>query len=113
MRRRRARRSGSKEQGAKMVRSELVQKIQEANPDLRHSEVQRIVSAIFEEIADAMAVGDRIEIRGFGAFSAKLRHPRRARNPRTGDAVDVPAKYVPFFKTGKLLRERLNGRADG
>lgn len=96
-----------------MVRSELVQKIQEANPDLRHSEVQKIVSAIFEEITDAMAVGDRIEIRGFGAFSAKLRYPRRARNPRTGDAVDVPAKYVPFFKTGKLLRERLNGRADG
>lgn len=95
-----------------MVRSELVQKIQEANPDLRHREVQRIVSAIFEEIADAMAVGDRIEIRGFGAFSAKLRQSRRARNPRTGDAVDVPAKYVPFFKTGKLLRERLNGRAD-
>lgn len=96
-----------------MVRSELVQKIQEANPDLRQSEVQRIVSAIFEEITDAMAVGDRIEIRGFGAFSAKLRHPRRARNPRTGSAVSVPAKYVPFFKTGKLLRERLNGRADG
>ena len=95
-----------------MVRSELVQEILKIHPDLRQQEVHAIVDAIFGEISDAMVVGDRIEIRGFGAFSAKLRKPRNARNPRTGEPVKVPPKYVPFFKTGKGLRDKLNTESD-
>ncbi|MCZ6610978.1 MAG: HU family DNA-binding protein, partial [Alphaproteobacteria bacterium] len=69
-----------------------------------------IVTAIFDEITAALSRGDRVELRGFGAFSVKQRDARIGRNPRTGEAVSVAAKRVPFFKTGKLLRERLNGR---
>ncbi|MCV2894534.1 integration host factor subunit beta [Lentibacter sp. XHP0401] len=93
-----------------MIRSELVQKIAEENPHLFQRDVERIVNTIFEEIIDAMARGDRVELRGFGAFSVKKRDARTGRNPRTGEAVDVEEKYVPFFKTGKLLRDRLNGK---
>jgi integration host factor subunit beta len=74
--------------------------------------VERIVNAIFEEIIDAMAAGHRVELRGFGAFSVKKRDARIGRNPRTGESVSVEKKHVPFFKAGKLLRDRLNG-ADG
>ena len=74
-------------------------------------DVERIVNAIFEEITNAMARGERVELRGFGAFSVKQRDARVGRNPRTGEAVDVDAKSVPFFKTGKLLRDRLNGNS--
>lgn len=91
-----------------MTKSELIQHIAEANPHLYHRDVERIVSTIFDEIADALARGDRVELRGFGAFSVKRREARIGRNPRTGDAVSVAEKHVPFFKTGKLLRERLN-----
>lgn len=91
-----------------MIRSELIQKIAEENVHLNHREVENIVNTIFEEIIEAMARGDRVELRGFGAFSVKKRDARVGRNPRTGDAVDVEEKHVPFFKTGKLLRERLN-----
>jgi integration host factor subunit beta len=94
-----------------MIRSELIQKIADENPHLYQRDVERIVNAIFEEIIDAMARGDRVELRGFGAFSVKKREARTGRNPRTGDAVDVDEKFVPFFKTGKLLRDRLNGKA--
>lgn len=94
-----------------MIRSELIQKIAEENPHLFHRDVERIVNTIFEEIIEAMARGDRVELRGFGAFSVKKRDARQGRNPRTGEAVDVEEKYVPFFKTGKLLRDRLNGKA--
>ncbi len=92
-----------------MIRSELIQLIADENPHLYQRDVERIVNTIFDEIVEAMARGDRVELRGFGAFSVKRREARTGRNPRTGDAVDVDEKHVPFFKTGKLLRDRLNG----
>ncbi len=92
-----------------MIRSELVEKIAEANPHLYQRDVERIVSTVFNEIIEALADGDRVELRGFGAFSVKKRDARVGRNPRTGDSVQVDEKHVPFFKTGKLLRDRLNG----
>ncbi|MCT8328449.1 integration host factor subunit beta [Albidovulum sediminis] len=92
-----------------MIRSELIQKVAEENPHLFQRDVERIVNTIFEEIVGALARGDRVELRGFGAFSVKRRDSRQGRNPRTGASVDVDEKHVPFFKTGKLLRDRLNG----
>ncbi|MGR3492972.1 MAG: integration host factor subunit beta [Shimia sp.] len=92
-----------------MIRSELIQKIADENPHLYQRDVERIVACVFDEIIDAMARGDRVELRGFGAFSVKHREARTGRNPRTGEAVEVDDKHVPFFKTGKLLRDRLNG----
>lgn len=94
-----------------MIRSELVQKIAEENPHLYQRDVERIVATIFDEIIEAMARGDRVELRGFGAFSVKKRDARVGRNPRTGESVSVEEKHVPFFKTGKLLRDRLNGNS--
>jgi integration host factor subunit beta len=91
-----------------MIKSELIQKIAESNPHLYQSDVERIVSTIFDEITSALARGERVELRGFGAFSVKTRDARQGRNPRTGESVQVDEKRVPFFKTGKLLRERLN-----
>ncbi|MBO6790622.1 MAG: integration host factor subunit beta [Dinoroseobacter sp.] len=93
-----------------MIRSELIQIIADENPHLYQRDVERIVNTVFDEIVEAMARGDRVELRGFGAFSVKSRDARIGRNPRTGDAVAVEAKAVPFFKTGKLLRDRLNGQ---
>lgn len=92
-----------------MIRSELIAKISEENPHLFQRDVERIVNTIFEEIVSAMSRGDRVELRGFGAFSVKQRDARTGRNPRTGESVEVDEKHVPFFKTGKLLRDRLNG----
>jgi integration host factor subunit beta len=92
-----------------MIRSELIQKIAADNPHLYQRDVENIVNTIFEEIIGAMAKGDRVELRGFGAFSVKKRDARTGRNPRTGESVAVEQKHVPFFKTGKLLRDRLNG----
>lgn len=94
-----------------MIRSELIELLADENPHLFHRDVERIVDTVFEEIIEAMARGNRVELRGFGAFSVKKRDARNGRNPRTGEAVDVDQKHVPFFKTGKLLRDRLNGRA--
>ncbi len=91
-----------------MTKSELIQRIAELNPHLYHRDVERIVTTVFEEISGALSRGDRVELRGFGAFSVKRRDARIGRNPRTGDAVNVAEKHIPFFKTGKLLRERLN-----
>ena len=91
-----------------MIRSELVQKLVEDNPHLYQRDVEKIVNTIFEEIIETMAGGDRVELRGFGAFSVKKRDSRTGRNPRTGESVTVEEKHVPFFKTGKLLRDRLN-----
>ena len=95
-----------------MIKSELVQRIAEENPHLYQRDVERIVSTIFNEITDALARGDRVELRGFGAFSVKTRDARTGRNPRTGEPVDVPEKTVPFFKAGKELRERMNNGSD-
>ena len=97
--------------GGVMIRSELVQKIADENPHLYQRDVERIVSTIFDEVIEAMSQGDRVELRGFGAFSVKKRDARIGRNPRTGESVQVEEKHVPFFKTGKLLRDRLNGKA--
>lgn len=91
-----------------MIKSELVHIIAERNPHLATRDVEGIVNAVLNEISDALADGNRVELRGFGAFSVKNRPARTGRNPRTGDAVDVDEKWVPFFKTGKELRERLN-----
>ena len=95
-----------------MIKSELVQRIAEHNPHLYQRDVENIVNAILDEIVAALARGDRVELRGFGAFSIKHRDARTGRNPRTGDTVEVSRKVIPFFKTGKQLRERLNGGQD-
>lgn len=94
-----------------MIRSELIQKVADENPHLYQRDVEKIVNTIFEEIIDALATGNRVELRGFGAFSVKQRDARTGRNPRTGEAVEVEEKHVPFFKAGKLLRDRLNDNA--
>ncbi|MDG1736697.1 MAG: integration host factor subunit beta [Paracoccaceae bacterium] len=99
-----------------MIRSELVQKIFDDNQELpaerrlSQRDVERIVNTIFDEVSEALSRGDRVELRGFGAFSVKKRDARVGRNPRTGETVEVEEKHVPFFKTGKLLRDRLNGK---
>ena len=91
-----------------MIKSELIQRIASTNPDLYHRDVERIVKVVFDEIVDALSRGDRVELRGFGAFTVKHRAARQGRNPRTGRSVSVAEKFVPFFKTGKELRDRLN-----
>ena len=91
-----------------MIKSELVQRIANRNPHLYLRDVEKIVNAILDEITSALARGDRVELRGFGAFSVKHRDARVGRNPRTGAHVPVDEKSVPFFKTGKEMRERLN-----
>ena len=94
-----------------MIRSELVQKLCTDFPDLTQREVEGVVGAIFDSITDQLAKGVRVELRGFGAFSVKHRPARTGRNPRTGAHVSVDQKSVPFFKTGKEMRERLNKAA--
>ncbi len=91
-----------------MIRSELVQKLADANPDLKLAEVEHIVDIFLEEMIGQLAAGGRVELRGFGAFSTRARDARVGRNPRTGEAVQVEAKRVPYFKPGKEMRERLN-----
>jgi integration host factor subunit beta len=94
--------------GRALIRSELVQKLCEDHPDLTAKEIERVVSAFFDSIIDQLQAGGRVELRGFGAFSTREREARKGRNPRTGAAVDVNAKRVPYFKPGKEMRERLN-----
>ena len=96
-----------------MIKSELIQKLAQENPHLYAKDVERVVGAVFGEIADALCAGDRVELRGFGAFSVKHREARTGRNPRTGEAVSIDEKWTPFFKTGKEMRERLNREPDG
>lgn len=91
-----------------MTKSELIQRLAERNPHLYLRDIEKIVETVFDEISAALAKGDRVELRGFGAFSIKHRESRTGRNPRTGESVHVEAKRLPFFKTGKGLRERLN-----
>ena len=94
-----------------MIKSELVQRISQQNPHLYQRDVEHIVNTILNEITHALGRGDRVELRGFGAFSVKNRPARTGRNPRTGTRVAVTEKCVPFFKTGKEMRERLNNPA--
>ena len=96
-----------------MTKSELIQRLADKNPHLYLRDVEKIVETVFDEITKALTRGDRVELRGFGAFSVKSRAARSGRNPRTGESVKVEAKRLPFFKTGKGLRERLNGGAGG
>lgn len=91
-----------------MTKSELIARLAAANPHLYQRDIERIVTTIFDEITEALASGDRVELRGFGAFSVKQRGARVGRNPRTGAAVSVSEKFIPYFKTGKQLREKLN-----
>lgn len=91
-----------------MIRSELLAALARDNPGLRTEEVEQVLDIFFGEISQRLADGGRVELRGFGAFSTRERDARKGRNPRTGDAVDVPAKRVPFFKPGKEMRHRLN-----
>jgi integration host factor subunit beta len=91
-----------------MIKSELVQRLSDQNPRLYQRDVERIMNAMLREITSAMARGDRVELRGFGAFSVRVRDVRTGRNPHTGKIVSVPKKGMPFFKAGKEMRARLN-----
>lgn len=91
-----------------MIRSELLQALARENPDLRAEEVEQVLDTFFDEIAKRLAEGGRVELRGFGAFSTRERGARKGRNPRTGEAVDVPEKKVPYFKPGKEMRRVVN-----
>jgi integration host factor subunit beta len=96
-----------------VIKSELVQKIADANPHLYHKDVELVVNTILDEIVSTLSRNRRVELRGFGAFSVKYRASRLARNPRTGEKVPVDEKYIPFFKTGKDLHRRLNENYTG
>ena len=98
---------------AAMTKSELIARLAAKHPHLYLRDVERVVTAVFDEIGNALARGDRVELRGFGAFSVKRRDARQGRNPRTGAVVSVPDKAHPFFKTGKQLRELINGKTAG
>lgn len=95
-----------------MTKSDLIKRLGDSNPHLYLRDIERIVSTVFDEISEALSRGDRVELRGFGAFSVRERAARQGRNPRTGDSVQVPDKAVPYFKTGKELRMRLNDGED-
>jgi integration host factor subunit beta len=92
-----------------MIKSELIERISSQNPHLYQRDIEKIVDAILDEVVKALGRGDRVELRGFGAFSAKIRGARKGRNPRTGIEVQVAQKVIPFFKAGKEMRARLNG----
>jgi len=96
-----------------MTKSELIARLAEKHPHLYQRDVERIVTTIFDEISSALARGDRVELRGFGAFAVKYRNGRQGRNPRTGAEVTVPSKALPSFKTGKRLRDLVNGKNGG
>jgi len=91
-----------------VIKSELVQILASRNPHLIQRDIENIVAVVFNTIAASLAEGNRVELRGFGTFSVKNRAARAGRNPRTGESVKVEEKWVPFFKSGKELRERLN-----
>lgn len=95
-----------------MIKSELIAELAKKNPHLYQRDIELIVNTFFETISEAMSRGERIELRGFGAFAVKKRAARLGRNPKTGEAVQVDAKHTPHFKTGKKLRERLNKSAN-
>lgn len=94
-----------------MIKSELIDRLAQAHPHLYQKDLERVVNTVLEEIGAALERGDRVELRGFGAFSVRHRPPRDGRNPRTGEQVSVKEKHVPFFKTGKELRERVDKKS--
>lgn len=100
--------TGEPRKGGDMTKSELILRLAEVNPHLYQRDIERIVSTVFDEISAALARGDRVELRGFGAFSVKERAARIGRNPRTGASVQVAEKHIPFFKSGKQLRDMVN-----
>jgi integration host factor subunit beta len=100
--------TGAPRKGGDMTKSELILRLAELNPHLYQRDIERIVSTVFDEISSALARGDRVELRGFGAFSVKERAARIGRNPRTGASVQVAEKHIPFFKSGKQLRDMVN-----
>lgn len=91
-----------------MTKTELIEVLASKQPQLQHNDVEQSVKTIIEHMSSILSTGDRIEIRGFGSFSLHYRSPRIGRNPRTGEAVSLPAKYVPHFKPGKMMRERVD-----
>ena len=95
-----------------MIKSELIAKLAAENPHLTRTDVERVVNTLLESMTTALERGGRVELRGFGAFSVRGRPARSGRNPRTGETVEVEAKAVPFLKSGKELRERLNLQGD-
>lgn len=94
-----------------MTKSELIERLSMQYPELRAQDVEEAVKLIIEKICQSLEKGDRVEIRGFGSFSLHFREERRGRNPKTGEAVDVPAKSIPYFRAGKELRERVDEAA--
>jgi integration host factor subunit beta len=91
-----------------MIKSELISALAAENPNLTQKDVEQVVTVIIETVVGALEGGGRVELRGFGAFSVRTRPARSGRNPKTGQPVSVKAKHVPFFKSGKELRARLN-----
>ena len=91
-----------------MTKSELIERLSQEQPHLPPRDVEFSVNAVLDHMRRALVAGDRIEIRGFGSIGLRYRMPRTGRNPKTGEAVSVPGKYVPHFKPGRLLRERVN-----
>ncbi len=91
-----------------MTKSELILKITSKNSYLYHKDVYKIIDTLFNCVTKALKDGDRVELRGFGTFTTKLRNARIGRNPKTGDPVAIPQKRMPFFKMGKLMKERIN-----
>ena len=91
-----------------MTKSELIARLAEQNPSLYHRDIEKLVNTVFDTITTALVEGNRVELRGFGAFSIRERKARLGRNPRTGESVKVEAKRMPFFKMGKGMKERLN-----
>lgn len=91
-----------------MTKSELIERLIDAHPELSVKDVELAVKTMLDHMTDALSTGERIEIRGFGSFSLHYRAPRMGRNPKTGESVPLPAKYVPHFKPGKELRDQVN-----
>ena len=91
-----------------MTKSELIERLSEADGSLSRNEAEAVVNGIIDAMIQALQGGERVEIRGLGSFTVRERKARVARNPKTGDTVEIPARKIPFFKTGKELRERVN-----
>ena len=91
-----------------MIKSDLIKKLAEENPHLYYRDIEKIINSILKEIVNALEDGNRVELRGFGAFAVKKRKERLGRNPKTGQNVKVKDKTVPYFRTGKTLRQKMN-----